>query len=123
MLITVLGTNDKPTLKQLNRHVRPDAATHWKDLGIELLSAEKISVIKCNDPGDVNACCTEMFNAWLRQDTQASWIKIVNALRAPSVELFVLAAKIEREFISGRSCACGLSIVHCIYHSFNFRGH
>ena len=44
-----------------------------------------------------------MFSAWLTQDTGASWTKVVNALRAPSVELFVLADEIESKFVFGKS--------------------
>ena len=67
-----------------------------------MLSADKIDVINHNNPGNVENSCTEMFKIWLREDTEASWVKLVNALRAPSVGLHVLADEIERKFVYGR---------------------
>ena len=94
-----IGTN-RPTLQQLNDHVQSQAAILWKDLGInyKLLNADLIDIIKCNDSGDVETCCTNMFKTWLKSDTEASWSRLV---KAPSVGLLVLADEIERKFIVG----------------------
>ena len=96
----VYTIDDRPTLKQLNRHVLPQACVVWKNLGLEFLSADKILVIQANNPGDVQSCCNEMFKLWLQRDTKASWDKLINALRI--VGLFVLADEIERRFAVGR---------------------
>jgi len=69
---------------------------------VELLSADQLDIIHYNNPGDSENCCTEMFKSWLREDTEASWIKIVYALKATSVGLYVLADEIERRFVLGR---------------------
>ena len=42
-----------------------------------------------------------MFILWLKTDNTASWEKLVNALKSPSVGLTVLADKIERKFVTG----------------------
>jgi len=98
---------NRPTLQQLNDHVRPQAASQWYDIGVKLLSDEKIGIIKSNNSGDVEACCTDMFIAWLKKDTEASWAKLVDALRAPSVELHVLAGELEQRFVLGK---CGICV-------------
>ena len=51
--------------------------------------------------GDTEKSCTEIFKIWLREDNEASWVKIVDALRTPDVGLPVLADKIEKMFVSG----------------------
>ena len=91
---------DAPTLKELNWHVRPMVASMWYDLGEELLqNIAKLHVIRANHSGDVEACCTEMFMCWLREDLNASWNKLVKALRLPSVGLNALADEIEQKFL------------------------
>ena len=41
----------------------------------------KLDAIKANNPTDVKECCTEMFKEWLEVDTDASWDKLIVALR------------------------------------------
>ena len=76
----------EPKLDDLNRSVRPKVARRWRDLGIELLSAvengvEKLDIIRENNPRDVEACCTEMFQFWLDNANDASWRKLVEAVK------------------------------------------
>ena len=86
-------------MEQLLDHVRPQAATKWYDLGVKLLDGTDIlDVIQYNHSFQAEACCTEMFKTWLKKDTDASWSKLANALRAPSVKLYVLADTIEKQF-------------------------
>ena len=99
----ILGL-DVPTLKELNSHVRLEAATKRHDLAIELLSAKKVDIIYHKYGRDVETCCTEMFKLWLKEDPEANWVKIVSALRSPSVKLHSLANEIERNFIDRKLC-------------------
>ena len=102
---------NKPTLQLLNRHVKPQATCKWKSLGAELnIEAGRLDIIEENNPGNVENCCTEMFNIWLRIDNEASWAKLVNALKAPDVELNVLAEEIARRFEVGRFLAYRTSL-------------
>jgi len=94
----LIGNHDTLTLLNLNNYVRPEAASQWRDLGMQFLNESKLDIIEKNLPGDVESCCTEVFKIWLKEDTEASWAKIVNALRAPSVELYKLADDIEKRF-------------------------
>ena len=105
MFIAVLHVGlDVPTLKEFNDHVRLKVALKWYDLGVELLSIERVDIIKHDNPQDVEACCTEMFKFWLQEDTMASWTKLVRALRSTSVGQIVLADEIEKKFITGSFC-------------------
>ena len=65
---------------------------------------DKLGVIRHNNPGDAEACCTEMFKFWLQEDTMASWTKLVRALRSPAVDQLVLADEIEEVFVTGMYC-------------------
>ena len=82
MVCKYTGT-DKPTLRLLIKYCRDKVAPHWYDFGIWLLENEcvdKLNIIEKHHPGDVERCCTEMFNYWLKIDNEASWNKIVDAL-------------------------------------------
>jgi len=71
---------------------------------VELLSVEhvpKLNIIKNNNPGDIETCCTEMFKYWLQVDITANWMKLVDALR--SLEKVTLADQIEKLFLQGRA--------------------
>lgn len=91
-----IGT-DKPTLKKLNSLIRDKVASHWYDLGIQLLEDEyidKLDVIEKNHPGDVDRCCTEMFKYWLKVDPEADWDKLTDALK--EINENSLAAKVKK---------------------------
>ena len=84
--------------------MRKEAANKWYDLGIELLSnddIEELNTIRSNYPKDANACCTEMFQLWLKKESrQATWKKLIEALKAPGIEMNQLADKIEQMLTS-----------------------
>ena len=95
MLFHVSGC-DRPALKLLNKHVRKHVSSKWHDLGLELLEQEDeetLNQIKSDNPKDVNECCKEMFQLWLRKCSTATWDQLIQALR--EVDLNNLATKIE----------------------------
>ena len=97
-----IGT-DRPALKYLNRHVRTDIATVWYDIGMELLDPrdeQELYVIKNSSSKDM-VKCTEMFELWLRRKPNASWNSLIEAFRAPGIELGTLASKIESMLSKG----------------------
>ena len=104
-----------PTLRELNNNVRCEAASKWYDLGVELLDDKKMNIIKQND-NNVTVCCTNMFQEWLKQDDDASWNKLINALRAPSVELHSLASNIEKRFGNSKKISVLYDIVMPLYY-------
>jgi len=104
VLLIIYTDPNTPSLQQLINHVRPDVAPIWYDLGVELLDkqhANELDTINVNNPGDVQKCCTQMFNHWLRTDSKASWTKLVEALRSRAVQHDVLADDLEKKFVAG----------------------
>ena len=70
-------------MKLLNKHVKPVISPQWRDLGVQLLEEKytrKLNIIEINHPKDVEACCNEMFDYWLRVDERACWNKLLIAL-------------------------------------------
>ena len=95
---------DRPALKLLNKHV----SSKWHDLGLELLEQEDeetLNQIKSDNPKDVNECCKEMFQLWLRKCSTATWHQLIQALR--EVDLNSLATKIERMLRDTASATSG----------------
>ena len=93
--------NSKPTKKKLLDHVVARVTPLWYDLGIALFNEDQelnLDIIKSNYTVK-KTCCKEMFWHWLSTDTSASWQKLIQALRSPSVELFVVADDLEKMLI------------------------
>ena len=83
---------------------RDKIAPHWYDLGVQLLQLEeyidKLNVFKTNHRHDVEQCCHEMFEHWLRVDVQASWNKLIHALE--DIKQNATAAKIRQDILMGK---------------------
>jgi len=94
--------NNRPTLKLLNKLVKPHVTTKWHDLGIELLEVDlkTLDEIQNNYPRDANMCCTRMFQLWLDGQPGASWRQLLQALKEPNIGMYELANKIEQKLIS-----------------------
>ena len=56
-----------------------------------------LNVIEKNHPHDVQRCCSEMLDLWLRTDTKASWNPLILALEQISQN--AIAAKIENKLM------------------------
>ena len=86
-------------MKFLNRFVREqlcaESENMWKDLGVELLDTKyhyALNAIKHNST-DVKDRCTAMFQLWLQRHPDASWRKLIQALK--NLHLNTLAQQIE----------------------------
>ena len=91
--------NSKPTKEKLLDHVVPHVTLRWYDLGVKLFKEEQeshLDVIESNHADDKKECCKKMFWYWISTNTDASWQKLIAALRSPAVELPVVAANIEK---------------------------
>ena len=100
MLTVCIGT-DRPAPRLLNRYVRKDIASKWEDLGVELLDDEQQPMLKiiAENKLDVQCCCTELFTHWLSVDVNASWNKLIKALK--EIDQNYLAEKIRRIILKG----------------------
>ena len=90
--------------------MKPVIAPYWLDLGLQLLEEKnnpKLNIIEKNNPKDIEACCQEMFEYWLRVDERASWDKLISALQA--IGQNTLAANIKQNILKGNI------IVYCNY--------
>lgn len=79
-------------------------ANRWYDIGLELLEQkdeQAVRQIKGNNVGNVAESCTKMLELWLDRQPNASWNQLIEALRAPGIELNDAASKIERMLSSG----------------------
>ena len=93
------AVNSKPQIKEISRLVIPGATIHWNAIGTELLSNDdvaKLVTITKDHPSDNTRCCKEMFKFWLNVDTQATWMKLLEALKSPAVCLNVLVDTIQK---------------------------
>ena len=95
-----VGAN-KPTITSLSKY-RVKIALHWRELGIRLLQEKdinKLNIIKENHPSNIERCCDEMIKHWLDVDTEASWDKLIRALK--QIEQNALAAEIKQDVVKG----------------------
>jgi len=93
-----------PTLKRLQAYVIPRVATDWYKLGVELYKnsdVPQLNAIQGQHPTNFTRACTEMFNYWLRTYPNATWSKLINALRAPGVQLNTFALEIMNDVVRG----------------------
>ena len=91
---------DKPTIRLLMKY-NTEMAPQWSYLGIQLLEAKdsKLDVIQRDHSGDIERCCTEMLKFWLNVDLNASWDKLIIALK--QIKLNKLAENIEKDIFKG----------------------
>ena len=75
------------------------AASKWYELGSELLNEEMCRELKVANKEDMKKCCSEMLQCWLKTDLNASWKKLIAALKQQSVGLNTLALTIEEKYI------------------------
>ena len=69
----------------------------WYDIGLELLEQKDENAVKIikNNPGDISKYCTEMLELWLNKSPNATWNQLIEAIKAPGIELNDAASKIE----------------------------
>ena len=79
------GGNDRPDMRDLNRHVVQQQAAQWEKLGEELgLDSYHIANISKDNEHNPNrsvTCCKNMLQKWLEIDLEASWGKLDNAIK------------------------------------------
>ena len=105
----------------MNRHVKKPVGSKWYDLGIDLLEKDdvkELNTIRSQYPADLNTCCTEMFQLWLRKQPTASWNQLLDSLRQPGIDLDNLASEIEQMLLPAGVyvVVCTCMYVSVIYH-------
>ena len=90
----------KPLVKDLCNIVVPRVANVWYNLGIQLFDEpqlSKLDEIDSTNSSDRRGGCIEMLRYWLQITPEATWDKLIHALRVPSLELLSMADDIEKE--------------------------
>ena len=96
--------------------MRPLIAAYWEDVGVQLLSRDnqsQIKIIKANCNGDVEGCCTKLFDVWTqRQPDNLTWQTLFEAVK--NAGLVKEAENIKKKFLvlSGIHEACVMHL-HC----------
>lgn len=97
----------RPAMKDLINLVVPYIGGHkWYMLGFQLLNQqyeETLMGIRENQKASEDSCL-EMFKEWLRTDEKASWGKLIEGLKAPSVKLNQLAEKLQKMLATKPVC-------------------
>ena len=94
--------SSRPILKDLVNRVLPHVAVKWYDLGLELLdpvNEHELEIIEKDVRDDAKMGCRKMFKKWLDSDEEASWEKVIQALR--DIELDEVAHNIEEHLQQG----------------------
>ena len=101
VFLMCIGT-DRPIHRLLNKYVIKEVAPCWRELGGHLLVEESVcmlNIIEKNYPRDVQRCCSEMFELWLREDPEASWNTLIDALE--QIGQNTLAENIKKDGLKG----------------------
>ena len=98
-----ITVHSKPTIKALQRSkIISSIGPKWFQLGIALLDDDQVKQLKVieTNNNEVTRRCTEMLMHWLESHSNATWHDLVEALKAPEVELNnVATAMVEEIFI------------------------
>ena len=83
----------------LLQEVVDDVKDKWYNLGILLsLSVQLLDDIEKNSKNE-EQCCNRMFGEWLMQNMDASWSKVVDALREKAVKKNELADRLKMKYV------------------------
>lgn len=96
-----VGTT-KLTIRSLNNYIlNTIIATHWNDLGTELLKENYVHELKNIETNyrDVKIRCKAMFKYWLQVDCDANWNQLINALKR--INQHALAFRIKNDVLKG----------------------
>ena len=89
-------------MSKLQESIISRVSTQWYELGNELLIDLKyLKTIKSKYGSDHWRCCFDMFEHWLGSNRNATWHQLIISLQSPKVELYDVAADIEK-MISGK---------------------
>ena len=74
--------DEKPDMKDINRHIVEQQAAQWERLGVELgLKDYHIDNISKDNPNRSVTCCRVMLQKWLDIDPSATWAKLNDAIK------------------------------------------
>ena len=73
--------NEKPTTRDVCRHVVPSYAHKWRFLGVELqFDQAELDIIFSNHHNDSVSCCRDLMSGWLQKFPSATWDQLLTAI-------------------------------------------
>ena len=93
--------HSKPSIKILQcSKVISAIGPKWYELGIALLDDDKLRQLKIieSNNSEVTRQCTAMLIYWLESHSNATWNDLVEALKAPGVELNNVSTMVKELF-------------------------
>ena len=89
--------NERPTLRDVCRHVVPNYAHKWRYLGAQLeLNQAELEIIFSNFRNDAEKCCIDLMSRWLNKNPNATWDQLLMAIdNLPTVSEFPCTSEIQ----------------------------
>ena len=74
----------KPEVSELHRHIVPEYAARWRDLGVQLNipehHLETIAVDNIHHPSYSEQCCKAVLRKWMQITVNATWDMLYSAI-------------------------------------------
>jgi len=81
---SIIFKGKRPTERYLNFLIVERYATQWRNIGLALaLPPHELDNIEANNKGcrrKVQTCCSDMFERWLKMDTNPTWGKLFEVI-------------------------------------------
>ena len=80
--VPLLG-RQKPQMKDIEEHVVPCLAIHWRQLGKFLnIDQNSMDILQHDHPNNCKECCSRMLDDWLQENTQVdtTWEILIIAI-------------------------------------------
>ena len=72
---------EKPTLRDVCRHVVPNYAHKWRNLGAQLqFDQAELDIVFSNHHNDSEGCCRDLMSRWLQRFPTATWDQLLTAI-------------------------------------------
>ena len=117
--------SDRPTMRDLSNFVVPYVGSKWYMLSFQLLDPQYTETMQSlkKDNRNVEECCMEMLNEWLRTEPKnATWKRLIEALNSPSVKLHNVANKLQKMLLKTKTvCMCICIMILCVCVLFYIR--
>ena len=96
--VSLIFTGKRPDLIYIQRLLLKDKGRYWKqigrELGVDSASLNGIEVKYATHCNKIVSCCYATMKKWLEEDTDATWEKLINALKLIQIgEMLYVATK------------------------------
>ena len=98
----------------MSNYVVPEVGFKWFLLGFQLLDEQYVRILYTirADHKTAEDSCIEMLDEWLRTDVHASWNKLIEGLKSPSVKLNDVAGQLQHMLLGKSKHVCIYIAIH-----------